>query len=226
MNLLRKISFFAGAVAFAFVGAFAGVVKTSSGNSITTSGGMPVMVGDADVTKGMKGMMMNKDMDMSKNSMRTSNDMMMDKGVMMSKGMSDSNMMKGSKKMMSSNNMMKDSKEMMRSDAMMSSHKLFFAFNSTKISKVELNKLLSSVASLKAARSIVVVGHTDAKGSDYANHSVSKRRAEAVKALLGRLGVDTRKVMVKAKGAKEPMVRTAKGMREARNRRVEIMPVM
>ena len=213
MNLLRKISFFAGAVAFAFVGAFAGVVKTSSGNSITTSGGMPVMVGDADVTKGMKGMMMNKDMDMSKNSMRTSNDMMMDKGVMMSKGMSDSNIMKGSK-------------EMMHSDAMMSSHELFFAFNSTKISKVELNKLLPSVASLKAARSIVVVGHTDAKGSDYANHSVSKRRAEAVKALLGRLGVDTRKVMVKAKGAIEPMVRTAKGMREARNRRVEIMPVM
>jgi OmpA family len=72
-----------------------------------------------------------------------------------------------------------------------------------------------------AAR-IAVTGHTDLSGSDSYNAALSERRAQAVRRELVRLGVPASAITEVAEGESEPLVQTADGAREARNRRVEI----
>jgi outer membrane protein OmpA-like peptidoglycan-associated protein len=69
-----------------------------------------------------------------------------------------------------------------------------------------------------AAR-IAVTGHTDLSGSPAYNQALSERRAEAVLGELVWLGVPA---SVIGEGENDPLVPTAEGVREARNRRVEI----
>jgi outer membrane protein OmpA-like peptidoglycan-associated protein len=69
----------------------------------------------------------------------------------------------------------------------------------------------------------VLTGHADRAGpSDY-NFGLSRRRADAVKAELVRLGVSSAEITTEAKGESEPLVPTADGVPEAQNRRVEIL---
>lgn len=69
---------------------------------------------------------------------------------------------------------------------------------------------------------VVVIGHTDALGSDAVNDPLSRSRAEVVrKALLAR-GVPAERVVATGRGKREPAVPTADGIAEPRNRRVEI----
>jgi outer membrane protein OmpA-like peptidoglycan-associated protein len=53
--------------------------------------------------------------------------------------------------------------------------------------------------------------------------TLSKRRAEAVKAELMKLGVPIEALSVQWKGETMPMTQTADGVREPSNRRVEII---
>jgi len=73
-----------------------------------------------------------------------------------------------------------------------------------------------------AAR-IQVAGHTDLTGTQEYNLALSKRRANAVHAQLVRDGVPEAAIEESWYGMKNPAVPTALGVREARNRRVEIM---
>jgi OmpA-OmpF porin, OOP family len=70
---------------------------------------------------------------------------------------------------------------------------------------------------------ITLTGHTDRAGSDAYNQRLSIRRAEAVKAELVRLGFNPNDVAVVGKGEADPLVPTADGVREPKNRRVEIV---
>lgn len=70
---------------------------------------------------------------------------------------------------------------------------------------------------------IVLTGHADRSGADAYNLKLSQRRADSVKAELQRLGVTTREISTVAKGEREPLVATDDGVREPRNRRVEIV---
>jgi outer membrane protein OmpA-like peptidoglycan-associated protein len=72
-----------------------------------------------------------------------------------------------------------------------------------------------------AAR-IAVTGHADLSGTDAYNAALSDRRADAVRRELVRLGVPGSAIAEVAEGESEPLVQTADGAREARNRRVEI----
>ena len=70
---------------------------------------------------------------------------------------------------------------------------------------------------------INLTGHADRAGSDAYNVRLSQRRAEAVKAELVRLGFNANDISVVAKGEADPLVPTADGVREPKNRRVEIL---
>jgi OOP family OmpA-OmpF porin len=69
---------------------------------------------------------------------------------------------------------------------------------------------------------VVVVGKADRTGSDAYNLTLSQRRADAVRQLLVRAGVPAGNIDARWVGEREPPVPTAQGVREPRNRVVEI----
>ncbi len=69
---------------------------------------------------------------------------------------------------------------------------------------------------------VVVIGHTDKVGSDAVNDPLSRQRAEVVRTALLARGIAADKIVTIGRGKREPIVATAEGVAEARNRRVEI----
>src|SRR5215218_10963231 len=72
-----------------------------------------------------------------------------------------------------------------------------------------------------AAR-LALAGHADRSASAAYNRRLSERRVEAVRRELVRLGVPADAIDTVARGEEDPLVPTADGVREPRNRRVEI----
>jgi outer membrane protein OmpA-like peptidoglycan-associated protein len=70
---------------------------------------------------------------------------------------------------------------------------------------------------------IVATGHADRSGSVPYNQALSERRSAAVKAQLVREGIAEGQIQAVGKGELDPLVPTADGVREPRNRRVEIV---
>ena len=70
---------------------------------------------------------------------------------------------------------------------------------------------------------IEVNGYTDTSGAPKYNQALSVRRAEAVTAELGRHGVPRGEITVQGFGETHLLVPTGPGVREAQNRRVEII---
>jgi len=70
---------------------------------------------------------------------------------------------------------------------------------------------------------VLVVGHTDAVGSQAVNDALAQRRADFIRNELIRLGVPAANIQVIARGKRAPLVPTADGVAEPRNRRVEIV---
>jgi outer membrane protein OmpA-like peptidoglycan-associated protein len=70
---------------------------------------------------------------------------------------------------------------------------------------------------------VLVIGHTDRVGSDAFNDALSRQRAEVVRRALVARGLATENIVVIGRGEREPIVATADGVAEARNRRVEIL---
>jgi outer membrane protein OmpA-like peptidoglycan-associated protein len=69
---------------------------------------------------------------------------------------------------------------------------------------------------------IRIVGHTDSTGTDAINDPLSVNRAASVRNYLGSRGVDSRRVAIDGRGAREPVADNASESGRARNRRVEI----
>lgn len=70
---------------------------------------------------------------------------------------------------------------------------------------------------------VMVTGHADRAGSDRYNQGLSERRAESVRQQLIRNGVPDGEIATAGRGESEPAVPTPDGVREPRNRRVEIV---
>lgn len=70
---------------------------------------------------------------------------------------------------------------------------------------------------------IALAGHADRSASEAYNQRLSERRVEAVRRELVRLGVPNANISATALGETSPLVPTADGVREPRNRRVEIV---
>jgi outer membrane protein OmpA-like peptidoglycan-associated protein len=70
---------------------------------------------------------------------------------------------------------------------------------------------------------VVVVGHTDAVGTNQVNDPLSQQRAEVIRAGLIRNGIAPENITAVGRGKRELLVPTADGVAEPRNRRVEII---
>ncbi|MBR9885717.1 MAG: OmpA family protein [Oceanospirillales bacterium] len=101
---------------------------------------------------------------------------------------------------------------------------VYFKFDSdelTEQSRRDAEEIYQEVLKREAPE-VLVTGHTDTSGSAALNDSLSKRRAEAVREDLIEIGVDADTIRTYYKGESEPLIDTGDGVKELRNRRVEI----
>jgi outer membrane protein OmpA-like peptidoglycan-associated protein len=101
---------------------------------------------------------------------------------------------------------------------------LYFESGSDEItaqSKQEVKRILAEMAR-REAPDITVIGHTDLVGSDPTNDALSLQRAGRVKSMLIGMGVPAERILIAGRGRREPLIPTADGVIEPRNRRVEI----
>ena len=84
---------------------------------------------------------------------------------------------------------------------------------------------LDQVASALVAkgRSVVVEGHTDSRGSQATNQSLSQRRAESVRTYLVSRGFPVEKIVAQGLGPERPIADNTSAEGRANNRRVEIV---
>ena len=98
-----------------------------------------------------------------------------------------------------------------------------FAFDSsdlTSTAKANLDKL-AEVLKNNPDTNINIYGHTDSKGTDAYNQSLSERRAAAVRNYLSAAGVGSARMMTMGMGEKEPIATNDTDAGRAQNRRVE-----
>ena len=91
----------------------------------------------------------------------------------------------------------------------------------TEESKGELARMLDEMRR-RPAPDILVIGHTDRVGSDADNARLSPARAERVRESFVAQGIAAERIRAAGRGEREPIVPTADGVDEPRNRRVEI----
>jgi len=91
----------------------------------------------------------------------------------------------------------------------------------TETSRAELGKALAELKR-RPVPDIVVIGHTDSVGELAANDQLSLARAERVRGILVAQGLPAERIRAAGRGERELLVRTADGVSEPRNRRVEI----
>jgi OOP family OmpA-OmpF porin len=107
------------------------------------------------------------------------------------------------------------------------SYMVFFDFNKSDLTPdaVKIVDQAAANAGPAHATQIIVTGHTDTVGSDSYNMRLSRRRAEAVATELETRGIPSSEIEIVAKGKHDLLAPTADGVREPRNRRVQILYV-
>lgn len=102
---------------------------------------------------------------------------------------------------------------------------IFFDWDRADITS-EANEILRAAAAnaneLQSVR-ITATGHADRSGPDDYNVDLSRRRAFAARDVLVRQGVPLAEIEIIARGESQPLVPTPDGVREPRNRRVQII---
>jgi len=91
----------------------------------------------------------------------------------------------------------------------------------TAASRAELPKVVQLIRE-REVPGVEIAGHTDTVGAAAVNARLALQRAEAVRQLVLDLGVPARLIRVDSFGERDPVVPTADGVDEPRNRRVEI----
>jgi hypothetical protein len=101
---------------------------------------------------------------------------------------------------------------------------VFFEFDRSDLRPDAREVVAEAAESFKRTGStrISLIGNADRTGSPAYNERLSFRRADAVRAELERLGVPASVITISAEGENAPIVPTADGVREARNRYVAI----
>ena len=89
-------------------------------------------------------------------------------------------------------------------------------------SKLAFDSVFTEIAR-RPVPDVLVIGHTDKVGTDAYNDNLSRQRAEVVRKALADRGVAAENIVLVGRGKREPMVPTADGVAEPRNRRVEIL---
>lgn len=105
----------------------------------------------------------------------------------------------------------------------MSENMVNFGFDSselTSVAKANLDKL-ATVLKNNMDTNINIYGHTDSRGTDAYNLSLSERRAAAVRSYLISQGVASSRMITMGMGEKEPVASNETDAGRAENRRVE-----
>ena len=104
---------------------------------------------------------------------------------------------------------------------------LYFPFNSIKIKNYkevdnylsELAKELNDDKDLK----VLLIGHTDDRGSIFANNRVAHRRAKIIRDILKKKGVSRSQIATESKGSTDPIAPNNSKANRNKNRRVEVI---
>lgn len=102
---------------------------------------------------------------------------------------------------------------------------LYFKEGTTELTDESRAELTAVVAAYKAhapAR-VYIIGHTDRTGSSGLNMQLGLDRAKLIEQQLRSISADFGSFEVRSFGENDPLVPTAKGVAEPRNRRVEIL---
>ncbi|MEQ9329908.1 OmpA family protein [Thalassobaculum sp.] len=91
----------------------------------------------------------------------------------------------------------------------------------TPASQAELPTVLETIRR-RVVPGVEIAGHTDRVGASDVNDRLALQRAELVRQLVLELGVPARLISVDSFGERDPVVPTADGVDEPRNRRVEV----
>lgn len=104
---------------------------------------------------------------------------------------------------------------------------ILFDFDSSNLKDPAKENIKTLAASLNQypGTDIKVIGHTDNKGTEAYNMSLSERRAAAVKAFAVAQGVPSSRLITIGKGFSEPIADNSTDAGRATNRRVEIVIV-
>lgn len=101
---------------------------------------------------------------------------------------------------------------------------LLFPFNSTELLPAGQDNLRNLAASLQSnpETEVLVVGHTDAVGSDAYNQTLSEQRAASAAAILASSGVPRDRIRTSGRGELEPIAENETEAGRQENRRVEV----
>jgi outer membrane protein OmpA-like peptidoglycan-associated protein len=101
---------------------------------------------------------------------------------------------------------------------------LLFPFNSTDLLPAGQDNLRNLAASLKAnpETEVLIVGHTDAVGSDTYNQSLSEQRASSAASILASNGIPRDRIRTSGRGELEPIADNESEAGRQSNRRVEV----
>jgi outer membrane protein OmpA-like peptidoglycan-associated protein len=102
---------------------------------------------------------------------------------------------------------------------------VYFDFDKSTLTDTALDVIDKAAQAYRAkgGARVTATGNTDTAGSDQYNMALSLRRANAVKDQLVHDGVKAEDISVVGLGETSPAVPTGDGVREAQNRRVEIV---
>jgi outer membrane protein OmpA-like peptidoglycan-associated protein len=117
-------------------------------------------------------------------------------------------------------------KEEARGTVITLSGEVLFASGKTELLPIARNSLAQVAQALKEIgddKAILVEGHTDSRGSDALNMTLSERRAGAVRDYLVSQGVDASRIRAEGRGEHEPVADNSSAEGRANNRRVEII---
>lgn len=101
---------------------------------------------------------------------------------------------------------------------------LLFDYDSDAIKGAAADNLTSLANSLQTypESEVLIVGHTDARGTDSYNMDLSDRRAASARAYLTSQGIDPSRVRTSGRGEAEPVASNDTDMGRQQNRRVEV----
>ncbi len=101
-------------------------------------------------------------------------------------------------------------------------HEIKFTENSFEITQesIPIIETVASVIRHHQEWEVMIEGHTDSDGDEEYNRELSQKRAEAVKELLFKLGIDEKLLQAVGKGESSPLVEETTDADKAQNRRV------
>lgn len=101
---------------------------------------------------------------------------------------------------------------------------LFFIEGKDELTPSSNAEIKSVMAEIKRRPEpdVQVIGHTDSVGGESFNDKLSQARAEKIRDQLVSLGIARDRIQVSSRGKREPLIVTASGVAEAKNRRVEV----